>query len=396
MSRTIVTIIFTGLLWVSCEKWSFASTAAFGGKVIAVKDCPSNQKDCLKQFTVRIGFFEYISWSKFGRHSKVGETITRRVKKIGTACMINGKLVNEKTYANALKPGRWGYFYEDTWLNMYHTPDFLWGEIVAINPNGSMDVRVHFSHIDYHTKTNPPKIVTVKIAGKDTGFRREEVDVNNASAVLKPGSWVQVHPPRKQIISSFTMGSEFDPKELLPQKDGRRGFANDLTCPAVILGYETESPSRVTDVGVSLRVKRYFKEKWETVTLNCRKVSFILDGKQCPVNVACRPGRRAVLGYYRKEKAPHKILVQSKDRAVRGYIKSVKDDSFVVLRSTPERGGKEDTIQIEKGAEFWLDGIFSNAKNTVRERNWVVVYPARERTIIAFPPYEPSLETSKK
>ena len=113
-----------------------ASTAAFAGTVTAVADCPTNHKDCLKQFTVQIEYFDYISWGKFNRDSKVGETITRRVNRQGTACVLNGRLTNAATLAAALDAGQWGYFYEDTWLDLFTTPDFVWGELIEHDAGG--------------------------------------------------------------------------------------------------------------------------------------------------------------------------------------------------------------------------------------------------------------------
>ena len=75
-----------------------ASTAAFCGVVKEVSDRPSNNKDCLREFTVRIMYYDYISWGRFGRHSQVGETIARRVKPLGTACILNGRLINAPTF----------------------------------------------------------------------------------------------------------------------------------------------------------------------------------------------------------------------------------------------------------------------------------------------------------
>ena len=38
---------------------------------------------------------------------------------------------NAPAFAAAIRPGTWGYFYEDTWLDLYTTPDFVWGEVVG-------------------------------------------------------------------------------------------------------------------------------------------------------------------------------------------------------------------------------------------------------------------------
>ena len=54
------------------------ATAAFTGKVTAVKKAETKQKDTLTHFTVQIDYYDYISRGKFGRQSKVGESIDQR------------------------------------------------------------------------------------------------------------------------------------------------------------------------------------------------------------------------------------------------------------------------------------------------------------------------------
>ena len=75
----------------------WGATAAFCGKVTAVKPAVAKQKDTLTHFTVQIDYYDYISRGKFGRQSKVGESIDQRVLKIGSVCVINGRMVNAAT-----------------------------------------------------------------------------------------------------------------------------------------------------------------------------------------------------------------------------------------------------------------------------------------------------------
>ena len=104
--RTITLLL--GLLAATNSAW--AATAAFCGKVTAVKRAESKQKDTLTHFTVEIDYYDYISRGKFGRQSKVGESIDQRVLKLGSVCVINGRMVNAATFAKAIQPGQWGYF----------------------------------------------------------------------------------------------------------------------------------------------------------------------------------------------------------------------------------------------------------------------------------------------
>ena len=70
---------------------------------------PPNKKEILKTFTVKINYFNYFSFlGEFGKHSKVGETITLQDKTLGTVCMIECRMVNTATFFNAIQPGAMG------------------------------------------------------------------------------------------------------------------------------------------------------------------------------------------------------------------------------------------------------------------------------------------------
>jgi len=370
-----------------------ASTAAFAGTITETADCPPSHKDCLQQFTVKINYLDYISWGKFGRHTRLGETITRRVRTQGTACVINGRLTNARTLAKALAPGHWGYFYEDTWLNVFTTPDFRWGEVVNHDPTRrKFELRIHGTHKDHHIEANPPRTVTVSYDDQTT-FQIED-KAGTAETALIVGSWVQVHEPRPQIMTVRTKDAAFDPKELLPQADGRRGYANNLTRPAVVRGYATEQPGGVIDIGVQLQVEELSpagKDTDFTAVLDCRKVTFVLDGKPAPVEIAVAPGRRAVLCYYRKEKSPHKVFVESRQTSTRGKISSLAMKpvpSFTLVGDDGlPAGGRSPSpkIEIDTQAQNWLNGVKSTPAEALKPGREVVVHWARGRTIIAFP-----------
>ena len=104
----------------------WGATAAFCGKVTAVRPATAKQKNTLTHFTVKIDYYDYISRGKFGRQSKVGESIDQQVLKLGSVCVINGRMVNAATFSKAIRPGLWGYFYETTWLD--HTRLEEWQE----------------------------------------------------------------------------------------------------------------------------------------------------------------------------------------------------------------------------------------------------------------------------
>ena len=54
-------------------------------------------------------------------------------------------MVNASTFAKAIQPNLWGYFYETTWLDLQTTKNFQWGEIVSVGKN-TFTLRVHHTH----------------------------------------------------------------------------------------------------------------------------------------------------------------------------------------------------------------------------------------------------------
>ncbi len=357
-----------------------ASTAAFGGEVVEVDH--TARRDTLARFTVRIDYLDYISVKGFGRDSKAGETITRRVMTRGTAPVLNSRLIGAEAFAKALRPGAWGYFYEDTWLDLFTTPDFQWGEIVAHDAAGkTFDLKVHLTDKDHHIEANPP--VVAKVAyGDATAFRIEEKPADAASALVA-GRWAQVHPPRGQIVAVRTAESAFDPETLPTAEEGKRGLANRLTTEVVMLGIETDNPGGFIDVGATIRARRTMGEEAE-ITATSRKVTFVLDGKVGPVALAARPGRHALLCYYRSGTAPHKVFVRSMDQAVRGRIKRVEDGALGVEVAGDDGKTREQRIETANDAAYQLDGQESTRDAALGAGRDVTVYPARGRTVIVF------------
>ena len=171
---------------------TWGATAAFTGKVTAVKKAEAKKKDTLVHFTVEIDYFDYLSRGG-GRLSKVGHTSDQRVLKLGSVCVINGRMVNAATFAKAIRPDLWGYFYETTWLDLQTTPNFQWGEVIAIAKD-AFTLCVHRTHKEIHLEANPP--VEIKVPFDDKVSIRMESEPSDAATALKPGNWVQIHEPR--------------------------------------------------------------------------------------------------------------------------------------------------------------------------------------------------------
>ena len=357
------------------------ATAAFTGKVTAVKPASPKQKDTLTHFTVQIDYYDYISRGKFGRQSKVGESIDQRVLKLGSVCVINGRMVNAATFSKAIRPNLWGYFYETTWLDLQTTPNFQWGEVVMVAKD-VFTLRVHRTHKDVHIEANPP--VEVKVPyDANVSFRLEDKPTD-ATTALKPGNWVQIHEPRPQMIALWNADTTYDPAEQQPVEQGKRGLANDLTCRAVLGKVVTKTPDKVLDLSAQVTCDRWLKGKKENLTLNAKKTSFVLDGKLAPPKIAAVAGREAVLCHYRSEKVPHKILVRSHDDTIRGHIVAMNEKT---MRVATDEGAIQ--VALEPDARFQVDGLPADWKAVANKGGEVVIYPKRGRTIIAFTPMQP-------
>ncbi|MED5577357.1 MAG: hypothetical protein VX757_07615 [Planctomycetota bacterium] len=358
---------------------TWGATAAFTGKVTAVKKAEAKKKDTLVHFTVEIDYFDYLSRGG-GRLSKVGHTSDQRVLKLGSVCVINGRMVNAATFAKAIRPDLWGYFYETTWLDLQTTPNFQWGEVIAVAKD-AFTLRVHRTHKEIHLEANPP--VEIKVPFDDKVSFRMESEPSDAATALKPGNWVQIHEPRPQMIALWNRDTTYDPVELQPVEQGKRGLANDLTCRAVLGKVVTKTPDKVLDLSAQVACDRWLKGKKETVTLNAKKTSFILDGKLAPPKIAAVAGREAVLCHYRSDKVPHKILVRSNDDSIRGMIVAMNSQT---MRLASSAGSHQ--IDIEKDALFQVDGMPTYLQAVIKKGGELMVYPKRGRTIIAFAPVD--------
>tara|TARA_B100000161_G_scaffold252088_1_gene211627 strand:+ start:2924 stop:4021 length:1098 start_codon:yes stop_codon:yes gene_type:complete len=358
---------------------TWGATAAFTGKVTAVKKAEAKKKDTLVHFTVEIDYFDYLSRGG-GRLSKVGHTSDQRVLKLGSVCVINGRMVNAATFAKAIRPDLWGYFYETTWLDLQTTPNFQWGEVIAIAKD-AFTLRVHRTHKEIHLEANPP--VEIKVPFDDKVSFRMESEPSDAATALKPGNWVQIHEPRPQMIALWNRDTTYDPAEQQPVEQGKRGLANDLTCRAVLGKVVTKTPDKVLDLSAQVACDRWLKGKKETVTLNAKKTSFILDGKLAPPKIAAVAGREAVLCHYRSDKVPHKILVRSNDDSIRGMIVAMNSQT---MRLASSAGSHQ--IDIEKDALFQVDGVPTDLQAVIKKGGELMVYPKRGRTIIAFAPVD--------
>ena len=165
------------------------------------------------------------------------------------------------------------------------------------------------------------------------------------------------------MIALWNADTAYDPAEQQPVEQGKRGLANDLSCRAVLGKVETKTPDQVLDLSAQVTCDRWLKGKKETLILNAKKTSFILDGKLAPPKIAAKAGRQSVLCHYRSEKVPHKILVRSKDDTVRGTIITMNEST---LRIAGPGGGTQ--ITIDQDTQFQLDGCLLYTSPSPRDQ----------------------------
>ena len=363
------TTILAFAIFVASTVAASAATMAFCGEITKVEP----DKNAHNRFSVKIDYYDYCSRGGFGKESVVGAEAQQRILKLGTVCVLNGELMNAESFAAAMKPGQWGYFYEDTWENVFTTPNFVWGEVIDHDPaKETIKLRIHRTHKQHHLPKNPPVEKILSYAGADIRIEEKEATADEA---FKAGHWVQIHPERGGTVDLRTGKSEWSKSEWLPQAEGKRGYANDLSGPVQLKAVRADDPDKVSDNRIQIDVWRDGRLE----TIDCKSTTFVLDGKLCPATIAARPDRQAVLCYYRRDTAPHKIFVSSRGDGFRSEIP----------------GG--DMHPAAHGCENWLlDGQRSTKEVVSNGTGRVTVFPKRGKTFIAFRPHEVPAPTKKK
>lgn len=355
-----------------------ASTFSVGGEIHGVG---AVGEDGGRRLSVRTDFLHYTS----NRTHVAGFMGQHQVKAIGTAGVFNGDLTNSRVLARALRTGLHGHFYENTWFDLHSTPRFVWGEIVSHDPETrEVQIRVHRTHYDFHLPRNPP-VTQILSYDRETRVDLEGMEVSPVEA-LRPGSWVQVHPPRGQIISLRTLEAVWDPSLTLPWWLGRRGSANNLTAPARVRGMTVHNPDQVYG-GIHLEVSRLLGDEVKDRTFR-GSPGIYLDGRAAPASVALRPGGLVHLMHYRDQTSPHKIFARGDSDTLRGLVGELDADGggFTFRHADPLTGEPLDEtihVSIDPAAVFELDGLVSSQK-ALREGLRVNVFPARPRTLRVF------------
>lgn len=371
---------------------STASTRSYGGNVQNVsaiddsvfKQHSREQSHSLRRFTTKSWYLHYVS----GEHRVIGEQYQQQVRSLGTACMLNGELINTYTFAKALRPEMWGHVYEDQWFDFYTLPKFEWGEVISHDASDrTFRLRKHQTMNPFHRHRNQPVEETVQYAKAD--FELEGKPVNAEKALAK-GNWVQVHPPREQLVSVHTKESDFDPDHLMPYWKGRRGRVNDLTAPGRLRGYLIHQPDEAYSPHTQLEITRLSRGQIENITFRGSPALF-LDGRAAPPKVALRPGRRLVAVHYRSHQSPHYVHLWSDTDSIRGRIDALDLDRnrievMLIDELTGEPTGQTTTISLDADARYELNGQASTAADSLSKGRRVTIFPKRGRTMRAFEP----------
>jgi hypothetical protein len=342
-----------------------AGTKSFSGTVLAVKkgDARAGAKELVK-VSARIDQVQYTS----NQASWIDRPLDWGVHPKYSAVMLHGKFVSPQAFANAVSPGQWGYFYESTWLDLYLTPDYHYGEVSAHDERKKeLALDVWRTNKAYHYPESVEKQVTVTY-GDDTVFRIEGEASTGDQVLNHTGGTLQVHPPRKQVILLETGASRFDPGQMV--LDAQRGHANGRCRNAVFLRREPG---------------KYVFRTTEGKEIVLEKLPFpVLDGKLNADNaVALKPGRHVALAYYRSDKTPHYVFLRTMDDEVRGVVKKIAG-ATVTVRATAWDGSESDiTVKVDPAGATYLDGVKGQESDAIKVDQRIRVFPMRPQTIVA-------------
>ena len=157
------------------------------------------------------------------RFHGTGRTYTVKISPSKTGPIINGNLVSYQTLQNIIEPGLYGHFYEGVHADIYLTPDFEFGKIIGHDPdNNTIDILVATTRKTDHYGNNPDTIITAQYTDQ-ADFFIEDSPSTEMEAMEKLGKWIQVHPPRQQIIWVETEASDYDYTMLPHYDDAGRG-----------------------------------------------------------------------------------------------------------------------------------------------------------------------------
>jgi len=220
-----------------------ASTGAFAGILEGVgppryqgPNDPEKESK-LKSLQIRSKFVLYQSNTK--HHT--GELVTTYQLRSTSSPAIGGHLTSVQAFANALQHlrGHYIFVYEDKHFDLSATPPFTFGLLRDVDmESGELTIDVPQTGLRFHYSENPIVRVNHKLK-PDAHFRIEPwQDVPRETVPRMVGRWVQVHPPRRQMIWVESDKAQWNADHLPTRAtNATRGGPNSLTHNAMFLRY---------------------------------------------------------------------------------------------------------------------------------------------------------------
>ena len=350
----------------------FAGTQDCAGYIIGV----TYTSDTTMRINVKTSFIEYMS-----RGNEALQTAYYTTYETGlhgnTVCMVNDKLVSLETMMNTVKVGQYGWFYEDIFINVYVTPDFEYGKLIDFdNVNNTVTIKEPRAKTSGNYISSPDTTKVISYTD-NADFFLEDVVSDEATTTTQLGNWMQIHPPRNQLIWVETDISQYDYTSIKDPSVAGRGDANSNTGPGFITGLGFDKNS---DRGPEMTW--LLQGNWIDTTY--RVFYSTLDGKRATNEIAYRPGRRMVAACYRSHATPQYLYVTSRNDEIRGTVLSVNGNDIEI--EAEDWDGNLDTVTVsyKSTGEVMLDGIATNFSNAVQVGREIRVFPERlnERLVL--------------
>lgn len=298
---------------------------------------------------------------------------------------INSRLVALETFKNTIESGMYGHFYEDVHADVHLSPDFHFGKIIGHNrDNNTIDIMVPRTQKIDHFENTPDTIITVGYSDQ-ANFYIEESPSNETQAMEKLGKWIQVHPPRQQMLWLETEASAYDYTRLTHYEDAGRGSANSATGMAYFDAY--------TDNG-NIEIYRKLHDDTINEVYSLATGKSWLDGKLCPPSVAIKPGREFAACCRRSGTGIDEEMVRSRDDEIRGTITAINGNLLTIAALDWDRNPYTTTVNVATNGRIWLDGN-DTTENAIEVGMDIRIYPERaQQRIVVLNEYEPGTSST--
>jgi hypothetical protein len=425
----VIAALSFGLCWILAV-WVHASTGAFAGVLERVapprykgpNDPDREQK--LAQLHIRTDFVLYQS-NTVHRTGELNDTYQLRSD---SSPAIDGWLTSVTAFQRALPhlQGHRMFLYEDKHFDLSATPVFTFGRLREFDAaKNRLAISVLQTNLRFHYSENPVLRVERQL-DDDVRFMIEPwQEISREQALPRVGRWVQVHPPRKQLVWVESEAAQWDSSHL-PTTTGNasRGGANYLTNNAVFHGVvafkNTRYGGRYTP-GIDITTRQdpdiLEKDLWgRFVDDGMRKIQDLGDGwvrlarqrstgpgttldqHVVPPHVALRPGRHFAANHYRRDHSPHQRYFQTMNDELMGTIVQVngRDVTIAVNGHIPGMDTRQQTVTIARDGAAFLDGKPTADGPGYRAGQFIRVFPERQtQTVVFLDEYRTSLSADR-